>query len=178
MINTISQIPQCTIIYSSVPFLANVCTCLHISATKWCIVRYFSDELWGLWECSIDECIFHISDEKWFLCIGCSECGLNGQNLFHWNVFYHLVSQFLKDMSVSHPLIPGISEYSLCHKDWNLLIEFVIYASLLQQSGRSPKLVALFLLQKFVAIWYGFLICTIQSKWYQIIQESTIIKII
>ena len=46
------------------------------------------------------------------------------------------------------------------------------------QSGRSPKVVALFLLQTLVAIWYDFFNCMIQSKWNQIIQESTIIIII
>ena len=44
-----------------------------------------------------------------------------------------------------------------------------------QQSGGSPNVVALFLLQTLVAIWYDFVNCMIQSKWNQIIQESTII---
>ena len=35
----------------------------------------------------------------------------------------------------------------------------------LHQSGRSPKVVALFLLQTLVAIWYDFFNCLIQSKW-------------
>ena len=34
-----------------------------------------------------------------------------------------------------------------------------------QQSGRSPKVVALFLLQTLVAIWYDYFNCMIQSKW-------------
>ena len=41
-------------------------------------------------------------------------------------------------------------------------------------SGRSPKVVALFVLQTLVAIWYDFFNCMIQSKWNEIIQESTI----
>ena len=45
---------------------------------------------------------------------------------------------------------------------------------LFYQSGRSPKVVALFLLQTLVAIWYDFFKCMIKSKWYQIMQESTI----
>ena len=44
-----------------------------------------------------------------------------------------------------------------------------------QQSGRSPKVVALFLLQTLVAIKSDFLNCMIQSKWYQIIHASSII---
>ena len=44
-----------------------------------------------------------------------------------------------------------------------------------EQSGRSPKVVAPFLLQTLVAIWYDFFNSMIQSKWNQIIQESTII---
>ena len=47
-----------------------------------------------------------------------------------------------------------------------------------QKSARSPKVVALFLLQTSVAMWYDFFNCMIQSKWNQIIQESTIIIII
>ena len=49
---------------------------------------------------------------------------------------------------------------------------------LTHQSGRSPKVVAHFLLQTLVAIWYDFSNCMIQSKWNQIMQESTIIIII
>ena len=47
-----------------------------------------------------------------------------------------------------------------------------------EQSGRSPKVVAPFLLQTLVAIWYDFFNCMMQSKWNQIIQELTIIIII
>ena len=48
----------------------------------------------------------------------------------------------------------------------------------LEHSGRSPKVVAPFLLQTLVAIWYDIFNCMIQSKSNQIIQESTIIIII
>ena len=53
-----------------------------------------------------------------------------------------------------------------------------IYTKCLEQSGRSPKVVALFLLKTLVAIWHDFFNCMIQSKSSQIIQESTIIIII
>ena len=53
---------------------------------------------------------------------------------------------------------------------------FVI--ALCEQSGRSPTVVALFLLQTLVAIWYDFFNYMIQSKWNHIIQESTLIIII
>ena len=46
-----SQIPQCTI-----PLSHNAPLCNrngHISVTKWCIVGYFSDVLWELWDRSI-----------------------------------------------------------------------------------------------------------------------------
>ena len=36
-----------------------------------------------------------------------------------------------------------------------------------KQSGRSPKVVAVFLLQTLVAIWYDFFHCIVQSKWNQ-----------
>ena len=46
---TISQIPQCN---PHIPqhFVAEICACVHISVTKWCIVGYLSDELWDLWD--------------------------------------------------------------------------------------------------------------------------------
>ena len=47
-----------------------------------------------------------------------------------------------------------------------------------KQSGLSRKVVALFLLQTLVAISYDYFNCMIQSKWNQIIHESTLIMII
>ena len=52
-----SQIPQCTSPISHnapVPyptmshFVTEMCTCVHISVSKWCIVGYLSDALWDL----------------------------------------------------------------------------------------------------------------------------------
>ena len=34
-------------------FVAEMCTCVHISVKKWCIVGYFSNALWDLWYGSI-----------------------------------------------------------------------------------------------------------------------------
>ena len=34
-------------------FVTEMCTCVHISVTKWCIVGYLSDALWDLWNGSI-----------------------------------------------------------------------------------------------------------------------------
>ena len=34
-------------------FVTEMCTCVHISVTKWCIVGYLSDALWDLWGGSI-----------------------------------------------------------------------------------------------------------------------------
>ena len=31
-------------------FVSEMCTCVHISVTKWCIVGYLSDALWDLWD--------------------------------------------------------------------------------------------------------------------------------
>ena len=31
-------------------FVTEMCTCVHISVTKWCIVGYISDALWDLWD--------------------------------------------------------------------------------------------------------------------------------
>ena len=33
--------------------VTEMCTCVHISVTKWCIVGYLSDALWDLWDGSI-----------------------------------------------------------------------------------------------------------------------------
>ena len=45
----VTQILQCTSSIShNTPFVTEMCTCVHISATKWCIVRYLSDALWDL----------------------------------------------------------------------------------------------------------------------------------
>ena len=34
-------------------FITEMCTCVHISVTKWCIVGYLPDALWDLWDGSI-----------------------------------------------------------------------------------------------------------------------------
>ena len=34
-------------------FVTEMCTFVHISVTKWCIVGYLSDALWDLWDGSI-----------------------------------------------------------------------------------------------------------------------------
>ena len=53
----------------------------------------------------------------------------------------------------------------------------IIYSTV-YQSGRSPKVAALFLLQTLVEIKYDYFNCIIQSKWNKIILESNIIMII
>ena len=46
----ISQIPQCIRQVShNAPFITEMCTCVHISVTKWCIVGYGTGALWDLW---------------------------------------------------------------------------------------------------------------------------------
>ena len=30
-------------------FVTEICTCVHISVTKWCILEYYSDALWDWW---------------------------------------------------------------------------------------------------------------------------------
>ena len=50
----VALIPQCTSpILSTHRFVADMCTCVHISVTKWCIVGYLSNALWDLWDWSI-----------------------------------------------------------------------------------------------------------------------------
>ena len=56
-----------------------------------------------------------------------------------------------------------ISQFWLSNLD--ILSNFSVLSMFLNnQSGRSPKVVALFLLQTLVAIWYDYFNCMIQSK--------------
>ena len=48
-----------------------------------------------------------------------------------------------------------------------LSLQYILHAAT-NQSGRSTKVVALFLLQTLVAIWYDYFNSMIQSKWNQI----------
>ena len=50
----ISQIPECICAIPTMHhFVTEMCTCVHISVTKWCIVGYLSGALWDLWDGSI-----------------------------------------------------------------------------------------------------------------------------
>ena len=40
-------------------FVTEMCTCVHISVTKWYIVGYLSDALWDLWDCFINVLLTH-----------------------------------------------------------------------------------------------------------------------
>ena len=43
--------PQCTSLISQMyHIVTEMCTCVHISVTKWCIVGYLSRTLWDLWD--------------------------------------------------------------------------------------------------------------------------------
>ena len=37
-------------------FVTEMCACVHISVTKWCIVGYLSDALWDFWDGSVGWC--------------------------------------------------------------------------------------------------------------------------
>ena len=51
----ISQIPECIYAYPTMHhFVTKMCTCVHISVTKWCIVGYGTDAFWDLWDGSIE----------------------------------------------------------------------------------------------------------------------------
>ena len=50
------------------PFCNRNVTCVHISATKWCIVGYLPDALWDLWDGSIwhyDNLQCHLWQQSW-----------------------------------------------------------------------------------------------------------------
>ena len=43
-----------TVLYPTMQhFLTEMCTCVHISVTKWCILGHLSDALWDMWDESI-----------------------------------------------------------------------------------------------------------------------------
>ena len=54
------QIPQYTGPMSKMHhFVTEMCTCVHISDTKWCIVGYLSFASWDLWDGSTNEALSH-----------------------------------------------------------------------------------------------------------------------
>ena len=47
----VAQIPQCTSpISHDAPFVTEMCTCVHISVTEWCILIYLLNALWHFWD--------------------------------------------------------------------------------------------------------------------------------
>ena len=71
-----AQIPYPTMHH----FGTEMCTCVHISVTKWCIGRYSSDSSWDLWDGSVViSIVFHghqviAKDEPFHWCIYESSC--------------------------------------------------------------------------------------------------------
>ena len=45
-------------------FVTEMCTCVHISVTKWCIVGYLSDAFWDLWNGSISDAVWNTTTRK------------------------------------------------------------------------------------------------------------------
>ena len=52
-IDLLHKTPQCTSLPTMLHFETEICTCVHISVTKWYIVGYWSDALWDMWDGSI-----------------------------------------------------------------------------------------------------------------------------
>ena len=120
----------------------------------------------------------------------------NSSKLFFWHWINHLLRQILAKQPwmiwehdsfesttktnniITTPLYVVNTEYILTNNLHNPYVRFCVVNLCHYQSGRSPKVVALFLLQTSVAIWYDFFNCMIQSQWNQNIQESTIIIMI
>ena len=73
-------------------FVTEMCTCVHISVTKWCIVGYFSDVLWNLWNGSIGR--FHLTDKNLIKTWNPEECFhvKHGKGLKWWGfcIQYHV----------------------------------------------------------------------------------------
>ena len=54
-------------------FITEICTRVHISVKRWCIVGYLSDALWDLWDESIDIIRCWIHKEYHILFVWCFE---------------------------------------------------------------------------------------------------------
>ena len=48
-----AQVPHTTMHH----FVTGMCTCVHFSLAKWCIVGHLSNALWDLWDGSIALCV-------------------------------------------------------------------------------------------------------------------------
>ena len=54
-VDLLHKYQNATAIYPSMHhFVKGICTCVHISITKWCIVGYLTNALWELWDRSDD----------------------------------------------------------------------------------------------------------------------------
>ena len=115
------------------------------------------------------------SGESWLLCI-------NETLLFHvWFDFNRIYStmhsitfnQTLRSIPWNAYLLHRTSEYQhtrFCMK----LLSWQTYWCCFYQSRRSPKVVALFLLQTLVAIQHQCWTCMIQSKWIQFLLPNLV----
>ena len=86
----IAQIQQCTSTHNSPAsystrhqFVTEMCTYVHISATKWYIVGYLSDALWVCWDVSICHWPMCIYPPVPCRCYGRAPCGHITCNLSH-----------------------------------------------------------------------------------------------
>ena len=66
-------------------FVTEMCTGVHISVTKWCIVGYLSGALWDLWDGSIN------TDYEHFFCVVTP--------LLDWELLYTIVDLLSVDWS-------------------------------------------------------------------------------
>ena len=99
-----AQVPHPTMHH----FVTEMCTCVHFSVAKWCIVGHLSNALWDLWDGSIALCVrwdqttlplrprLHYSKHTvhWLHCSGC---------------WFHLGSAYLHIISLQ----PGTTVYQL-----------------------------------------------------------------
>ena len=63
-------------------FVTEMCTCVHISVTKWYIVLYVSDALWDLWDGSIEINVWQTTlTVIWSHRLTYNEFGINPHNM-------------------------------------------------------------------------------------------------
>ena len=86
-------------------FVTEMCTCVHISVTKWCIVGYLSEALWDLWDGPIDIDFTFFSFHDWSLFgvlhVLTSRC-IN-HHVVSSSPMYFVMTDFAQNINTSNP---------------------------------------------------------------------------
>ena len=136
-------------------FVTEMCTCVHISATIWCIiVGYVSDALWGLWDWSIPK------GQNWKNCNLLTHVHENLKSCSQVNATEHLGWEV--NIGSSNGLVPSgnksVLEPMLTRVGVKNVLVFVSFqAAYLYFTGRTTYL---YLIKKSVSIFVSTLMLT------------------